>query len=768
MNTEFKIIVCPNDEKIKILENLNKNSELYNVKFMSKEEFIKNYFFDYTVDTIYYLMDKYKFNLDVCKVYLKNMLVIDVSKEYESIKLNFLKDLKKELISKNLLKVNLFFREYIKNKKIEVRNYFDLDKYEEEALNYKVEIPTSTINADVYECSGIEDEVNFVALKIIELLNNGIDINKISLANVSSDYYYILDKVFSYYNIPINIDFKDSIYNTLTVKEFLNNYEIDLEDKNKSIVNRKLINIVSSLSSIDQSTDIYRKLLIDKLKNTYFSPVKLTNAVNIRDLNTYSFSDDEYVFVLGFNQDSLPRMHKDIEYITDSIKSEVSMYDVSYLNKRGKDTVIYLLSRIKNLFLSYKLSTPFQSFYRSSLINDLGLEVIKPEIDNYKYSNLYNMLRLGEKLDKFYLFGEKDSSLEVLNTHYSIPYKVYTNKFTGIDKNLYLNSISKPIKLSYTSLNSFNECGFKYYINYVLKLDDYTDSFASFIGSMYHEILTLYRNNNFDFEYEFKKYLEKRDLSLKEKLFLVKIEADLIELIEVIKKQNMLTGFNDEEYERRCEVSLSDEVKFIGFIDKIMYYKKANDTYFSIVDYKTGTIDTHIEPIKYGLHMQLPTYLYLINKSHVFYSPIFTGIYYQNILFNYPTWSSKYESEKKDRYKLKGYSTDDTLILERFDPTIENSELIKSMKYDDIKGFSRYSKVMDKVMVDELVDYTEKTIKKGMSDIMDAKFNINPKVYDKDNVSCKFCKFRDLCFMKEKDLNYLDKVDDLSFLGGDY
>ena len=164
MNTEFKIIVCPNDEKIKILENLNKNSELYNVKFMSKEEFIKNYFFDYTVDTIYYLMDKYKFNLDVCKVYLKNMLVIDVSKEYESIKLNFLKDLKKELISKNLLKVNLFFREYIKNKKIEVRNYFDLDKYEEEALNYKVEIPISKINADVYECSGIEDEVNFVAL----------------------------------------------------------------------------------------------------------------------------------------------------------------------------------------------------------------------------------------------------------------------------------------------------------------------------------------------------------------------------------------------------------------------------------------------------------------------------------------------------------------------------------------------------------------------------------------------------------------------------
>ena len=40
-------------------------------------------------------------------------------------------------------------------------------------------------------------------------------------------------------------------------------------------------------------------------------------------------------------------------------------------------------------------------------------------------------------------------------------------------------------------------------------------------------------------------------------------------------------------------------------------FKKS--TGITIVDYKTGTIDTHIESMKYGLHMQLPVYLYLIH-----------------------------------------------------------------------------------------------------------------------------------------------------------
>ena len=641
--------------------------------------------------------------------------------------------------------------------------------YEEKALNYKLDIKKVKINNKVLEFDTIEEEIKYICIKIIELLNNGVDINKIYLTNVSNDYIYIINNLFKYYKIPINIDYKDSIYGTKIVQDYLKTKELDLEDKNKYIINKKIINILEELSNIDENDPIYEKLLIDKLKNTYIDPIILTNAVNIRDLYQYEFKEDDHVFLIGFNQDILPAMRKDIDYITDSIKDEVDMYKTSYLNRREKEIVTYLLSRINNLYLSYKLNTPFNTFYRSPLINELSIDVEHITNDNWSHSNTYNKIRLGEMLDYFYLYGEKDKYLKELNTHYDINYKEYNNNFTGINNDLYLKNLPYPLKLSYTSINSYNECHFKYYINYVLKLNIYEDTFAAYIGSLYHKILSLYLNPNFDFNTEYNKYLEEKELSLKEKILLVRIRKDLEELIKILHQQQLLTGYDNFYFEKKLSVPIDNSVavEFVGYVDKIMYYKKMEDTYYSIIDYKTGSIDTSIEPMKYGLHMQLPSYLYLINYSKEISNPIFTGIYYQNILHDYNTWSKNLEKDLKDRYLLKGYSTDNIDILERFDTTYQESELIKSMKYNPDKGFSTYTKLINDDTMYNLIKYTKDKIKENAKDIVEAKFDINPKVYGNENISCKYCQYKDLCFMKPDNIKYLDKVENLDFLGGD-
>lgn len=765
------LIICPNEEKIKILDKLSKEDKLYDIKFMTKEEYKKNYFYNYNEKALYYLLTKYKFNLDVAKVYLKNLYVIDETKNYKSPKLNFLKDLKLELKEHGLLEENPNFKDYVKSKNILVKSYYDLEKYEEKMLNTKMEIPESSLTTPVVECTTLEEEVNTVCLKILELINSGIDINKIYLTNISNDYYYTINKLFKYYNIPINLDMNHSIYGTKVVKDFLKNNELDLEDKSKSTINRKLVNILSSLSSLDPTTKEYKTILIDKLKSTKLPTKKLQNAITIKELYKQSFSSDEYVFVLGFNQDILPKMEKDISYINDAIKEEVPLYTTAYLNKRNKETLVYILSNIKNLYLSYKLSSPFSSFYKSSLITDLNLEIIKPPEDSLDKSNLYNKLRLAEKLDLYHLYGEKDPSLTTLYTHYNIPYNTYSNNFTGINNDTYLTHLPYPLKLSYTSLNSYNECAFKYYVKYVLKLDKYEDNFAAFIGSMYHRILQLYQKTTFDFETEYRKYLETRELTLKEKLLLIRIKKDILHLIDTLKAQQLLTGYDEALYEKKIDVELDKKVSviFTGTIDKIMYYKKIEDTYFTLVDYKTGFIDTHIEPMKYGLHMQLPVYLYLIHYSKVFANPIFTGIYYQNIMFNYPTWTGKKDSEQiyKENLMLQGYSTEDTSVLARFDSTFEKSEYIKSMSYTAEKGFGTYAKTISDNTLYDLVQYTKKHISEKTDEILASNFEINPKVYAGKNIACDFCQFKDICFMKEKDQIYLDKVEDLSFLGGE-
>ena len=173
--------------------------------------------------------------------------------------------------------------------------------------------------------------------------------------------------------------------------------------------------------------------------------------------------------------------------------------------------------------------------------------------------------------------------------------------------------------------------------------------------------------------------------------------------------------------------------------------------------------------MKYGLHMQLPVYLYLIHCSKVFNNPIFTGIYYQNIMFQYPTWTDKKDKEQiyKDNLMLQGYSTDDTSILARFDSTYEKSEYIKSMSYSEEKGFSTYAKVIDNDTLYNLVQYTKNHISEKTDSILQSDFSINPKVYAGKNIACEFCSYKDLCYMKEPDQVYFDKVDDLSFLGGE-
>ena len=185
----------------------------------------------------------------------------------------------------------------------------------------------------------MEEEVSFVCTKICELINDGVDINKISLCNVSSDYYYTLKRLFSYYKIPINIPFKNSIYSTKVVKDYLDTGVLDLEDLSKYNINKKLVNY----TNLDDS--IRREIVISNLKNTYLPNTKYNNAVNIKDLYKEEFLDDEYIFVLGFNQDVLPKSYKDIEYISDIDKKELDMYYTEYL-KKILLYIYYLILRI--------------------------------------------------------------------------------------------------------------------------------------------------------------------------------------------------------------------------------------------------------------------------------------------------------------------------------------------------------------------------------------------------------------------------------------
>ena len=555
------------------------------------------------------------------------------------------------------------------------------------------------------------------------------------------------------------------IINNSIVKDYLEGKELK-ENNNTIPIIKKIRKIEEDLLDIDPNSIEYKELFIDILKHTYYDNKEYDNAINIINIYDEEINDDEYLFLLGFNLDVYPTIDKDIDFLSDKEKEEINMYSSNYKNKRRKIVLMNILSNIKNLKISYKLKSSFNNYYPSSLIDEYNFNVISEDIDSYSYSNIYNKIRLTNYLDNYFLYGEKNNNMSKLLTHYKLDndYKSYNNKFEKIE-NYKVDRI--PLKFSYTSINNYNECSFKYYLNYILKINSYEDTFQAFIGSLYHNILTYIYDKDFNFENSFDNYLSNRNLNVKEKLLLVRIKNELIKLIEREKEQLQITGYNEAKLEEKLSIKLDKEIEtyFEGFIDKIMYTTKFNDFSYSIIDYKSGSIDTDILPLKYGLHLQLPSYLYLINESQE--NPTFTGIYYQRILFDYPTWNNKDLNKLyKDNTKLVGYSTDDIERLEVFDPTYEKSELIKSMTYKDDK-FGAYSKVLGKTDIEELIKYTKDIINESIDKIIEGNFEINPKIYNGKNISCTYCPFADICYKNVSDQIYLDKVEDLSFLGGD-
>ena len=773
------IIICENDLKISILKKIT--NTFFDIKFYTKNEFFNEYLFKYDERSLYYLIDNYNFKIDVAKMYLNNLKYINSNKVYNSSKLNFLVELKNELDENNLLIYNKEFIKEIKDYTIVVYNYPYLENYELEILNKlnaKIINDTGEYKLDkVYVFETMEEEINYVCKSISKLLLKGIDINKIKLMGVNENYNNDLYRLFKMYNIPIKIKSNNSLISNNIVKKFINSLNNGLDkaielikNDNSDIVN-KIISICNKYVLLNND-DIKYSLIIDELKNTKIDNFKYKNYIDIVSLDS-NISNDEYVFFLNFNNGFIPSIKKDEEYINDRIKEEINLKKTCVINKEIKEYEINKLKGIKNLVITAKLSDSTGECYLSPLVNELNLEIIK-EKDNIleSFSYNYDLIKLCKCEDNFNKYGTiTEEYLIYKNNIKDNLYNTYDNKYTIIDSNSLKEYLHNKLTLSYSSLTNYNKCAFRYYLANILKLDKYEDTFESFIGSIFHDVLESSFKNNVSVEEEIENYIKKnnKELDAKERFYINKITKDIKFVIEVLNKQKEYTTLDNSLFEQNITIEQNNniEVLFTGFIDKLLYKEEDDNTYISIIDYKTGNVETNLSYIPYGLNMQLPIYLYLVSKSNLFKNPKFAGFYIQYILDKDILRNSEktYLEQYENNLKLVGYSNSNIHTLSMFDNTYENSSLIRSMRVKSDGNFYAYSKTLTDNEIEKIISVTENVIDNAINKILDGDFTINPKRigYDED-VGCNFCKFRDICFRKENDYVIIPKSDNLDYL----
>lgn len=143
-----------------------------------------------------------------------------------------------------------------------------------------------------------------------------------------------------------------------------------------------------------------------KLENTEISSKGYANGIEIIDYLNYITQDDEYIFMLGFNDGVVPNSYKDIDYITDNIREYVGIETIEEKNKYLREDILNSLKDIKNLIITYKKSDNKKGYYPSTMCNYFRV------IDgNTKYcdsySEVYNKIKLMRGYDKYLKYGVK-------------------------------------------------------------------------------------------------------------------------------------------------------------------------------------------------------------------------------------------------------------------------------------------------------------------------------------------------------------------------
>ncbi len=748
-------MICPNSYKEAYLNKLNQEKRLENIKYLTIKEYQKLKYFDYDYQAIYYLHSK-GFKIENCLNYLDNLYYIE-NKDYHNDKLNYLVKLKEELDNNKLLIYN-----YLpKYDEVIINGYGNLDSYKKKMFDNYTLINYEEKNSKfkVYEYQTIEDEVENTFNHIIDLLTKGIDINKIFIMNIDSEYYPIIKRYSSLYQINVLLPGNENILGTTLVQNFLDMVKNDFtkEDiyqeliKEDNNLNNTLINLLNEVDELNYDYLYYR------LSNIKTPNINMDNVIKIKNVFDY-IDDSEYIFFMNFNNHVIPKLNLDIDYITDDIKELVGLDKTVSINKLSKENTFNYLKSINNLIISYKDHSSFNKYYPSILLDDMDYELLVDD-NKYQYNDNVNKDKLGRMLDDYLKYGYINPDLELLYSNYgNINYLTYDNNFKGINKDHLHKYLNNHLTLSYSSIDNYYHCAFQYYLSNILNLNLYEETYYTILGNLFHYLLSIFDKKDFDFDNEYNKFISKYEFNNCEKFFINKLKNDLKYVIDFVKEQRNNTFLKNELHEEKFDIKINEYINFKGFVDKVLYLETNDETLVSVIDYKTGNPDIKIKYLPFGLSMQLPVYLYLIKNSKRFHNMKVLGIYLQHILNNEIVKSDKltYEEQKKNNLKLRGFSINDTTYLEYLDKTYNDSEMIMGMKTKKDGTLYSYAHGLSEEEFNEIEKIVSEKIKEASNKIWNGEFSINPKIINKENIGCKYCSYRDICYLKDQDKVYIN------------
>lgn len=756
------IVIAPYEAQRILFKKYRKDNPFIDVKFMTREELVANCFYDYSLDATKHLIKNYGLNLAQAKSYLRNLVFFkDTNHKY-----NDLVKIKDELIKLGYFVKNDFIEYELSNSKIEVAYYSEKDPeinlclkdYEYTYYNYpKAELPLvkkddgEEIHAGTYYSFSRNDKALFYVFNEIEkLLKSGVPSNKIFLYGLSDDDKVIFDRLCKNYNLNVNGAYPKKIYDLLSVKTAINSFDGDF---------KKLLNNIDEeeeikLQIIDALNDVYidsldlvsqKNLFIDYLSSKTLKGLIYDEAIRV--LNEPIIDEDEYIYILNFAQGVFPSSIKDIDFLDDNEKVTFNIPTSSEYNISKMYYYKELIRQKGSINLIYSKKNFSSSFTPSPYENIIPLLPVYPIIDNV-YSQKEADIQLANSFDlrRKYLF--EDDFLRAYEAENEIDYMKYDPSFNGATH--YENY--ELLKLSYSSIDKFYKCQYQFYLDNVLKIDDFESTFYTELGNFIHKILENIKKDS-DFDDLWDKTLKSKTWSFtpEQNVFFPRIKDEIRKTFDFIIAREKQVTHPKILREIKRNIEINPKLILDGRLDKVIF-SGDDPKYYSIIDYKSGTASFKEEDVKYGFSLQLPTYAYIASQLKEFEDKNILALGIQPL---FAKDNNKIPFKDTNKYqsnlKLAGVYLKDKIALQSLDSTLlTGSKYLKSCSILKDGSFGAKAKVFNEEWFAKIAIDAKSKYEDAQKAILKNEFTINPKIYKGENVSCRNCSYRDICFKNLK------------------
>ncbi len=687
---------------------------------------------------------------------------------------------------------------YYKSKKVYFVNYYGDDDLINQMLpflkHYERCFTTNSIDKEltIFHFENYDDEILEVVNHIAILLNKKVDPAKIVIHKVNKDYLNKLEEYLMIYKIDYIVEGEGSFFDVDIVKNFfhdLKNYEAMrlnkvlkdyLIDKKDNKIFSKIGKVLEPLIMLDLTIN---SITLDLIKDVFIHTIyqeEVTNAIKIENVLNHIYDDDTHIFIMNFSHGEIAHIYKDDTYLNDKIRKNLKLLTSFDKTQIEEKKILDCIHSYESIHLSYSTYCSSKIYMPSNLIKKLAKKrivnicdasihiyhIVNEDMAKMRFFKAYALYRLYQKKTFDYLYG------------YTYFCDDLTKRYQS-DFNATLDYLALPtlfMELSYTKLNDYFSCPFRFYLKYILNIEEkMEDNNSTFVGRMYHFVLE---------KVVAKRYIDRRtkeevlenisvyicdfvknqtyEIKDKLKFYLNKFSEELKLIVEIIMDFMDHSSFEVLGLEQKLEKQLDDYTVVVGLIDKILKYQE----YYLVIDYKTNPVHPNWYALDVGLDLQLPLYLYLIKANDP--NAKIAGSYLQSV---FRTSLLKYEDKPLSKVMLEqlkyvGYTLQDRDVILAIDTNALNGSGSLPKQIVSNKGFYKnfLKKSFTQTQFDAIILYVEKLIFEANKKIRKGLFPILPLTDEKNESVCRYCRLKDLCYRNETMKKVYKKHDDFSYL----